>query len=58
MLDKHINMEAQIKYICRSVDFHLRNIRLIRDLVTPAAAEQLVHSLITSRLDYCNSLLY
>ena len=57
-LDKHMNMEAQIKYICRSANFHLRNIRIIRDLVTPEAAEQLVHSLITSSLDYCNSLLY
>ena len=58
MLDKHMNMEAHIKYICRSVNFHLRNILMIRDLVTPEAAEQLVHSLIMFRLDYCNSLLY
>ena len=58
LLDKHMNMEAQIKYICRFVNFHLRNIRIVRDLVTPEAAEGLVHSLIMYRLDYSNSLLY
>jgi len=58
MLDQHVTMEVQVKHVCRSVNFHLRNIRMIRDLITPEATEQLVHSLITSRLDYCNSLLY
>ena len=58
MLDKHMNMEAQIKYICRSVNFHPCNISMICDLITTETAEQLVHSLITSRLNYCNSLLY
>ena len=52
MLDKHISN------VCRSTLFHLRNIGLIRAFITQSAAEQLVHSLVTSRLDYCNSLLY
>ncbi len=58
MLDQHINMDSQIKSVCRATHYHLRNISMVRDLLTTEATAQLVHSLITSRLDYCNSLLY
>ena len=57
MLDDHFDMDAQIKNICRSAHFHLRNICAIRPLLPDSAAAQLVHLLVTSRLDYCNSLL-
>ena len=50
-------MDAHISYICRTIHFHLRNIGAIRNLLTDSATEQLIHSLVTSRLDYCNSLL-
>ena len=33
-------------------------IAAIRDHLTSSATEQLIHSLVSSRLDYCNSLLY
>ena len=55
MLDDHFAMDAHISNICRSTYFHIRNIGAI--LLTPSAAAQLVHSLVTSRVDYCNALL-
>ncbi len=58
MFDNHMCMDSQITNICRSTLFHIRNISSIRDLLPESAAAQLVHSLVTSRLDYCNSLLY
>ena len=58
MLDCHLNMTEQINYVSRSWQFHLRNIGAIRHLIPDHAAAQLVHSLVSSRLDYCNSLLY
>ena len=57
MFDDHMQMDAHISHICRTIRFHLRNIGAIRNLLTDSATEQLIHSLGTSRLDYCNSLL-
>ena len=43
--------------ICKSTHFHLRNIGRVRNLITTDAADQLIHALISSRLDFCNSIL-
>ena len=48
---------AWMPNICRSTYFHIRNIGAIGDLLTPSSAAQLVHSLVTSRVDYYNALL-
>ena len=58
MFDKHIAMDLQIKSVSNSTLYHIRNISAIRQLIPQSAAAQLIHSLVTSRLDYCNSLLY
>ena len=57
MLDDHFAMDTHTSNKCCSTYFHIRNIGAIRDLLTPSAAAQLVHSLLTSRIDYCNVLL-
>ena len=58
MLDSHFSMDTQINSLCKATYFHLRNISAIRNHLSSAATEQLIHSLVSSRLDYCNSLLY
>ena len=57
MFDDNMQMDAHISHICRTTHFHLRNIGAIRNLLTDSATEQLIHSLVMSRHDYCNSLL-
>ena len=57
MFDDHMQMDTHISHICRTIHFHLRSIGAICNLLTDSATEQLIHSLVTSRLDYCNSLL-
>ena len=56
-MDKHLSMEEHVKSICKSSQFHLYNIGRIRRFLTRESTEQLIHAFITSKLDYCNSLL-
>jgi len=51
-------MESHINAVCRSCYAQLRQIGNIRQYITSDATKSLVNSLVTSRLDYCNSLLY
>ena len=37
---------------------YLSNVRKIRNMLTDEAASELIHAFITSRIDYCNSVLY
>ena len=51
-------MVPQVTATRKSAFYHLRKIRLIRKHLTFDAAQLLVQALVTSKLDYCNSLLY
>ena len=53
-----MSLDKQINSISKSAFFHLRNIGSIRNMLTDDACSQLIHSLVTVRIDYCNSLLY
>ena len=55
--DNQLTMEAHISAICCSAHCHPRNIGRICSHITDSADVQLVHALVTSRLDYCNLLL-
>ena len=58
VFDHHMTMHKNITKTCASCYFHLRNISSIRDSLTDDATIQLVHAFVSSRIDYCNSLLY
>ena len=51
-------MEQHITEICKSALYHLRNIGKIRKYLSQNSAIILVHTFITSKLDFCNSLFY
>ncbi|XP_060083129.1 uncharacterized protein LOC132562405 [Ylistrum balloti] len=55
--DSSLNMEKQINSIASSCYHQIRNIGGIRQFITTDACKTLVHSLVTSRLDYGNALL-
>ena len=58
VMDSVLNMTKHINNLCRSAHFTIRNIARIRPLLTQSAAEKLVHAFVTTKLDYCNSLLF
>ena len=57
MFDEHLAMNDFVVQTCRACYLHLRDIAAISNALSRPAREQLVHSLISSRLDYCNVLL-
>ncbi|KAI3367040.1 hypothetical protein L3Q82_009670 [Scortum barcoo] len=57
LFDQDMSFDTHIKHISRSAFYHLRNIAKIRHFLSQSDAEKLVHAFVSSRLDYCNSLL-
>jgi hypothetical protein len=57
IFDDSLSFHDHISSICRSSFYYLKNIGAIRKYLTQDACATLVHSFITSKLDYCNSLL-
>ncbi|CAJ1053038.1 RNA-directed DNA polymerase from mobile element jockey [Xyrichtys novacula] len=57
VFDQDLSFSSHIQQISRTAFFHLRNISKIRRILSQSDAEKLVHAFVTSRLDYCNSLL-
>ncbi|XP_072021484.1 uncharacterized protein [Amphiura filiformis] len=55
--ESDMSMTAQVASISSSTNYHLRNINRIRRFIDKDTCKQAVRALITSRLDYCNSLL-
>ena len=51
-------MNNHINQICKACFSHIHNIRRISKFLSKECLQTLVHAFVTSRLDYCNSLLY
>ena len=58
IFDEDMSFHAHVSSICRSSFYHLRNLSRIRKYFTKESAEAAVHACVTSKLDYCNALLY
>ena len=57
IIDQDLSLKEQVNAICKSSYSHLWSIFQIRPNLTKSAAHTIVQSFISSRLDYCNSLL-
>ena len=57
VLDSSLCFRSHIESIVKTCNFHIRNLYMIKDFVNKKNLVSLVHSLIVSKVDYCNSLL-
>ena len=57
VLDQHLSMSGQVTAVIRGCNYHLRNIGKVRPLITTNACKDAIAALVTSRLDYCSSML-
>jgi len=58
LFDEFLTFEDHVDAIVKSCNIHLRNLRVIGSKLNYELKRQLVHCLVFSKLDYCNSLLY
>ena len=56
--DSNLDMLSHVNSICSSSFYYIYNIRRIRKYLSHQTAVSLVRAFITSKLDYCCSLLY
>ena len=57
-LDSTLSMNSHVNNTCSNAFYYLYNIRRIRKYLSRRSTETLIHAFVSSRVDYCNSLLY
>ena len=58
LFDSTCSLNDHVSKICKSINYNLYSIGKIRKYLDTPTAEKMINCSITSRLDYCNSLLY
>lgn len=58
IFDSTLSMSKHVSQICKSCFYHIRDFRRIRRFMSKSVSVSLANALVTSRIDYCNSLLY
>ena len=56
--DKDFNFKKHISKVCRSYYYHICDLRRLRRCLTAAVTKTIATSLVSSKLDYCNYILY
>ena len=58
IFDSTCCLDVHVAKLCRSINFNLYSVGRIRKYLDWPTAEKMINATLTSRLDYCNSLLY
>jgi len=58
ILDRQLSFSQHVDNVCRACYFHIRALRHVRDSLPEDVAKTVAVSIVTSRLDYCNSLYF
>ena len=58
IFDYNMTVEEHINKVCKTSYFYIRLLVKLRKFLDKDTAAMLTHAFVTSRLDYCNSLLH
>ena len=58
LFDSSLNFRKHISQTCRACFYHIRDLRQIRKSLSLDLAKQIAVGLVSSKLDYCNSLFH
>ena len=56
--DSNLSLQKHISSICQTSYYHIKQLRQVRSVLDNNSAILLANSLVSSRLDYCNSLYF
>jgi len=57
-LDSNLNFNKHISTVCKISYFHLRSMHHVRSCMPPDVLQTVACSIVSAKLDYCNSLLF
>ena len=57
-IDSHLRFDCHAKEVVRACNYHTRALRHVRTVLTDDLAQTVACSIVGSRLDYCNAMLY
>ena len=57
-IDSRLRFDSHASNVARACNYHTRALRHVRSLLTDETAQTVACSIVASRLDYCNALLY
>src|SRR5271156_3494598 len=58
IFDCNMTMVEHVNSVCKAFYFYIRLLGKLRKFLDKSTAAMLIHAFVTSRLDYCNSLLH
>ena len=58
IFDPRLTFEAHVSSVCKACNYHLLALRHIRRVLPQDVAKTIASSIVGSRLDYCNAVLY
>jgi len=56
--DSRLRFDCHAKDVARACNYHTRALRHVRSLLSDDLAQTVACSIVASRLDYCNAMLY
>ena len=57
-IDNKLTFNEHVNCVCKAANYQVRALHYVRNYITEDTAKTIACSLVGSRLDYCNSVLY